>query len=211
MTSATTTVQEFIATLVRGRDVLDVGCVGQNCSLEATSTWLHKDIVANAASVIGVDILRRGIAQLAEKGYRVVCADATSVELPNTFEVIVAAEILEHLDNPGQFLSNMRRHLAPGGILILTTPNVFYALHFLESIVASPFRRWNAEHACWYCSFTLENVLKRNGMQLCNCLYFARSRKIRSLLGLFRLPVPKILASTIVAVAKVMPQDQNLT
>ena len=31
--------------------------------------------------------------------------------------------VLEHVPNPGAFLANIRRHLAPGGIAFVTTPN----------------------------------------------------------------------------------------
>jgi 2-polyprenyl-3-methyl-5-hydroxy-6-metoxy-1,4-benzoquinol methylase len=195
-------VQELVSALVRHKTVLDVGCVDHDPDRENTSAWLHKHIVRNAASVLGIDIQQNGIAQLQERGYRVVCADAASVALGDRFDVIVAGEILEHLDNPGQFLSNMRRHLAPGGMLILTTPNVFYVLHFIESIFCSPPKRWNYEHVCWYCSFTLNNLLTRARMRIRDCVYVARSRKIRSAFGWCRLKPPKMLASTIVVVAE---------
>jgi SAM-dependent methyltransferase len=41
-----------------------------------------------------------------------------------SFDRIVATEILEHLANPGLFLSECWRVLRPGGTLYLTTPNV---------------------------------------------------------------------------------------
>lgn len=40
-----------------------------------------------------------------------------------SFEVIVAAAIIEHLKNPGEMLRESSRILKPGGILIITTPH----------------------------------------------------------------------------------------
>jgi SAM-dependent methyltransferase len=40
-----------------------------------------------------------------------------------TFHVITLFEVLEHLDNPSGILKMLRGHLAPGGILILETPD----------------------------------------------------------------------------------------
>ncbi len=39
------------------------------------------------------------------------------------YDVVIAAEVLEHVANPAAFLRTSRRLLAPDGILILTTPN----------------------------------------------------------------------------------------
>ena len=39
------------------------------------------------------------------------------------FDIVFSIEVLEHLHNPYQFISECRRILRPGGLLILTTPN----------------------------------------------------------------------------------------
>lgn len=195
-------VQDLIAGLVRGKRVLDVGCVDHNAEIAATDTWLHSHVARTAAYALGIDILEREIERLRQRGYNVICGDAARLELAERFDVITAGEILEHLDNPGQFLQNMRRHLKDDGILVLTTPNVFFGLHFLESLFASPYRRWNPEHVAWYCYFTLENLLKRNGMRVEQCYWLTRSRKIRKLLRLLGLGCPCFLASTLLVVAR---------
>jgi SAM-dependent methyltransferase len=46
-----------------------------------------------------------------------------SALLPGQFAGLVAAEIIEHLENPRHFLREVAKLLAPGGILVLTTPN----------------------------------------------------------------------------------------
>jgi len=43
-----------------------------------------------------------------------------------SFDVIVAAAIIEHLKNPGEMLRESSRILKPGGILIITTPHPFW-------------------------------------------------------------------------------------
>jgi len=41
-----------------------------------------------------------------------------------TFDVIVSFQVIEHLFAPEALLANVRRHLRPGGIFIVTTPNL---------------------------------------------------------------------------------------
>ena len=60
-------------------------------------------------------------------GVPVVKADlngdfASSVEGP--FDVISAIEVIEHLENPRHLLRQVKRLLAPGGRVFITTPNV---------------------------------------------------------------------------------------
>ncbi len=39
------------------------------------------------------------------------------------YDIIVAVEILEHLENPWHFLRNLRKLLKPNGLLVISTPN----------------------------------------------------------------------------------------
>ncbi len=41
-----------------------------------------------------------------------------------SYDLVVALEIIEHLENPWSFLREIRKLLRPGGLLVLSTPNV---------------------------------------------------------------------------------------
>jgi len=43
--------------------------------------------------------------------------------LNKKFDVIIAGELIEHLENTGIFLENVKRHLKKEGVFFLTTPN----------------------------------------------------------------------------------------
>jgi 2-polyprenyl-3-methyl-5-hydroxy-6-metoxy-1,4-benzoquinol methylase len=47
--------------------------------------------------------------------------------LDETFDVIIASEIIEHLDDPWSLLAELRRIATPGGRLIMSIPNVAHA------------------------------------------------------------------------------------
>lgn len=40
------------------------------------------------------------------------------------FDLVVSFQVIEHLYNPGAMLDNVRAHLKPGGIFLVTTPNL---------------------------------------------------------------------------------------
>jgi SAM-dependent methyltransferase len=48
----------------------------------------------------------------------------SGLEEPGTRDVVLASEVLEHLSNPVDFLRSLRTALRPGGVLVLTTPNL---------------------------------------------------------------------------------------
>jgi 2-polyprenyl-3-methyl-5-hydroxy-6-metoxy-1,4-benzoquinol methylase len=45
-------------------------------------------------------------------------------KLSSQFDLVTSVEVIEHLENPTAFLRSISRLLKPGGVAILTTPNV---------------------------------------------------------------------------------------
>lgn len=201
MQRLSSTIQGFLSNYVRGKDVLDVVCVDHTATLEATDTRLHKHIVRSSTRAVGLDLLESEAAKLREKGCNIRSGDACSVSLDQTFDVLVAGEIIERVDNPAAFVSSMARHLTDRRTLVITTPYAFFALHFLESIFSSGERRWNPEPVSWYCPFRLENLLRRSNLDVESSYYFTRSRKLRRLLNVFHVPCYGFRASSILIVA----------
>ena len=199
-----TDIISFIAETVRGKDVLDVGCADHQAERQSDPRWLHKHIKGSARSVVGLELLESEAVKLRQRGYNVIVGDAVTADLGCTFDVIVAGELIEHIDNPGGFIRNMRRHLKHGGQLVITTPNPFFALHWVEwLLLSSKLReRWNLEHVGWYDPFTLGNLLERCGLKVEAIYYFARSRKTLAVLRALHLPCPRPLASSFVTVAR---------
>lgn len=203
LTRSTDRIQDLIATRVAGQHVLDLGCVEHDAARAGADTWLHAHLVRTAASVVGVDILTSHVARLQAKGYQAVVGDACHLNLGAQFDVVVAGELLEHVDEPGPFLRGIREHLTAGGRLILTTPHAYFAYHVWEAWGCNPARRWNPQHVAWYEPFTLGNLLARHGFAMTECCYTTRSRKLRGLLRALRLPCWPWAASTLLVVAQV--------
>jgi SAM-dependent methyltransferase len=70
--------------------------------------------------------------------------DAFTFRHDARYDVVVASEVMEHVLDPDALLDNMVRHLAPGGLLIVTTPNG-YGPWELSNYVRPHhvMRRWN--------------------------------------------------------------------
>lgn len=118
------------ATLVQGARVLDAGCgEGYGCEILSEA----------AASVIGVDledeVIRRASARYPDANFQT----ANLVKLPfedGSFDAVVTFQVIEHMHTPQEFLAECARVLAPGGTLILSTPN---RLTFSPEGVRNPF------------------------------------------------------------------------
>lgn len=101
---------------LRGKRLLDVG---------SGTGWFSEAAVARGASVVSLDIGTRLLARArARSGSVPVGGDACALPfLPNTFDVVVSSECIEHTLDPLRALREMTRVLAPRGVLVVTTPN----------------------------------------------------------------------------------------
>lgn len=95
--------------------MLDVGCgAGSLLSAAVKLGWNAEGLEVSAPAV---EFLR-------QKGYSVRQGYLENQDYPdNYFDVVTASEILEHVDNPLEFLTEIKRILRPGGLFWGTTPN----------------------------------------------------------------------------------------
>jgi len=153
---------------VRGHRVLNVGCAGhaRPDTTARRARWLHGALVACGYSVLGIDVDEGQLEWMRAEGHEVLELDAQRLdELDESFDTIVAGELIEHLENPGLFLEACRRRLTEAGRLVLTTPNAFGPLYWL-TYASSGGRAANPEHTCWFDGQTLSELLRRSGYRV---------------------------------------------
>jgi 2-polyprenyl-3-methyl-5-hydroxy-6-metoxy-1,4-benzoquinol methylase len=98
-----------------------------NCEKRALDLGAGRGELSARMSALGYDVtaVERYVEQF-EANVRLVDAD---LDRPFPFEdasvdVVMAVEILEHLENPRSFLRELWRVLEPGGVAIVSTPNL---------------------------------------------------------------------------------------
>lgn len=120
---------EYAATLARG-EVLDAG-VGEGYGAAI--------LARTATTVVGVDLEPEVIEHAAANYPDVHFERADLLELPfpdQHFDAVVSLQVIEHLQRPREFVSEIARVLKPGGVLILSTPN---RLTFSPDGIRNPF------------------------------------------------------------------------
>lgn len=160
--------------LTSGSSVLDLGCVCHDLDQTAVP-WLHQFLVDRAGRVVGVDILPEAVARMNREGYEALSANVEELDLGETFDVVMAGDILEHLDNPGQFFDHAARHLAPGGVLLVTTPNPITYVRLLRVLMKGQAGA-NKQHTCWFTAKVLRQLAQRHGLCVADESYVNNTR-----------------------------------
>lgn len=128
---------EFVAGVISEfgpKRILDVGC-GTGANLTALLAQQFPEI-----EFLGVDSDPTSIAfavreNRAGNARYLVKSDAADI---GTFDLIIASEVIEHVEDPNAFLSSLRSFLVPDGKLLLTLPNglgPFELVSFVETVM----------------------------------------------------------------------------
>jgi len=124
-----------------GLRLLDIGCGGG---------LLSEPMARLGFEVTAVDASERNIgaakAHAAEMGLQInyLCStiETLAEEDVTPFDVILNMEVIEHVADPGQFLKDCARMLAPGGLMIVATLNRTAKAMALAVIGAEHVLRW---------------------------------------------------------------------
>lgn len=124
-----------------GGAALDVGCRDGH-----QTRWLER----RGYEVTSIDV------ESNFPGARVVDANAPLPFEDDQFDLIWSSEVIEHLKNPAFSLRELRRVAAPGGEIILTTPNSYmWLFRAIAKLGLTPQRIQRADHLHF---FDLEDI-----------------------------------------------------
>jgi 2-polyprenyl-3-methyl-5-hydroxy-6-metoxy-1,4-benzoquinol methylase len=143
------------------RTVLDVGC---------SAGAIGRELAARGAAVDGIDSDEAAAAEARRWYRRVLVGDLENMTIslePGTYDVVICADILEHLRDPCTLLRKLRPLLAPGGRLVVSMPNIAnWSMRLLLL-----FGRWEYQdrgimdrtHLRFFTRHTLESLLTDAG------------------------------------------------
>ena len=180
----------YLEDAVRGRRTMHVGFVDSGCWAfhSQFDKWLHAHLDAGASELVGLDLDSVGVDEAVRRGYEaytVDCSDDVAVAALGLepAEVIIAGEIIEHLDNSGSFLEGLHSLTGLGGTLVVTTPNASGLMNAISAALTG-YEVNHPDHVTLYSCFTLCNLLERHGWKVVEvATYVPQVKETRTLSG----------------------------
>jgi len=172
---------EFIKKICVGKKVLHLGCTDYPYTKQMIDNemLLHFELEKIASELYGFDFDQPGIDILSEAGvkhlFRADLEKLEEVELDQTFDVIIAGEMIEHLSNPGLFLHGIKRFMNERTSLVITTINAYSGMRFFiyglrgRGGANEPV---HPDHVAYYSYKTLSLILQREKLEINDFVFY---------------------------------------
>jgi len=147
--------KNYILTQCKDKKVLHLGCRGDS----PKTSGFHEDIIAVAEIVYGIDIVEMDCPNFVQMDLEK--DDWVDYFKDKEIDVIVASEIIEHLNNAGMFLEKVHRFGLP---VIITVPNAHCQTQY--SLLRVGIEYDNASHVAKYSYHTMKNLLDRHDFEI---------------------------------------------
>ena len=108
------------------------------------------------------------------------------------FNAIISAMVLHHIAKPDIFLGRLREALEPGGLLVITIPNITTARNRLR-MMAGKFPKLSPSHRNFMTPAEVQELLKRTKLRL-HCCLSARRKLLQSI-------SPKLFSKELILIA----------
>jgi 2-polyprenyl-3-methyl-5-hydroxy-6-metoxy-1,4-benzoquinol methylase len=156
--------QFIVKTISEGKiNFVDVGCAGGLLLLAAQAVDGYNCGVPPRFNVRGISIDPRERSETERSvGCPVMFPDEAAAEWAGWADVVTLMNVLEHVSDPFTLLSQLRRILKPGGLLLIDVPN-----NSVVSLRGRLLHRWPeldlGEHVNHFVPVTLDRLLIRAG------------------------------------------------
>lgn len=144
--------------------VLEIGCgAGGNAA------WLRRH---GASRIVGIDLDRRSV-EAARAVFDAVLLGRVEDVLQladETFDLVVCADVLEHLEDPEGTVRSLAQHIGPGGILAASIPNIRHyralgRIAFGRGFAPDPEGVFDGTHLRFFTRANVAETLRRAGLE----------------------------------------------
>lgn len=162
--------RHFLIKLIKDKKVLHIGCAESPMALSRIKdgSHLHLQMLRVSRELWGIDLDSAALRLLASFGANNLIEgnvyEMEMMNLPTDFDIILAGEILEHLDNLAQFLTQLRAVCSSEALLVLTTPNAYSLKQFLHVLLG--YDNIEPSHLVSFGFSTLHRLLSNHGFQI---------------------------------------------
>ncbi|ESP63127.1 3-demethylubiquinone-9 3-methyltransferase [Smithella sp. ME-1] len=148
-------IKEIFGTL-KNLKILEIGCASGD---------LLSFIKDEGAFVKGLEISDFAAELARKRGLDVATGTIESfiIETSEAFDVVIAMEVIEHIQKPTEFISLVEKLIKPGGVLLLSTPN-----YFCTNCYGRKWFGFNAsyEHIYYFSLKVLDKIASKCGLKI---------------------------------------------
>lgn len=169
--------EDYILNLVKNKKVLHLGAVGSTTNFKES---LHNKIKESSEFSLGIDIDAESIEILKKNGFNeIICGNIEEInkieQIKNIeWDYIVAADVIEHLSNPGISLEQIKNIMSNETKLIITLPNAFGFRILINNLLKKELV--DPTHTFWPSYTTFKGLLERIGLKT-SSFYFSLYKK----------------------------------
>jgi SAM-dependent methyltransferase len=166
----------YIIERCRGRDVVHLGACDSPMTIDKgeKGELLHQRLLGESHSLLGFDSNREATEILKAKFdiSDIVLCDLSQIDnkLTPIADVVVCADLIEHVANVGNLMTNCNQLCREGGTILLSTIHALSLKQLMRALIGR--EPVHPDHVAYYSFATLGVILERSGFLMTDCRFF---------------------------------------
>ena len=169
-------IESFLDEKVKNKRVFEIGGFGsfENYSKRNFQNWRYAKIKKIAKALYGGDINSRGVEFVKSCGFDYFYFDIEKTDISQELgyiDTILLLDVVEHLNNVGMALENIKKYMSDNTEFIITTPNPMSLNNIIRTLF---FKGLNTleDHTMWLDICNVRQLAARYGFEVIYVDYF---------------------------------------